>query len=461
MNIKHLSLALLLSACSLQPEYSRPEVNLPVSEAGRDEALPLAFELGWRQFFRDERLQQLISEALQHNHDLRKAAQQVQLAQAQYAIQDNLQLPTVGANASAGRSGNTGQAPERSAFQVGLGINQFELDFFGKTQSLKNQALERYLASREARDAAQLSVIKAVSKTYYQLQIARAQIELADDVLRSRQETLRLSRLQHQAGLLNEMALRGVESVVAQAETGLLTAERQQKQALHALSLLLGRAVSASEIPPASIEPSAFQPLRLPVLNADILQQRPDVRQAEHALKAAHANIGVARATMYPSLSLTTTLGLASSQLKDLFSSGFNWSVNSNLMAAIFDRDSLVRNLNIAEAQQEMALIDYQKALQSAFYEIANILMEQESLQRQWQVQLQAKKAVQKRLDLERLRFHHGVSSALELLDAQRERYSTAQALLNTQLHLLHRYVEAYISLGGGLIEQASLPALP
>lgn len=465
--VKTLPLALLLAACSFTPDYVQPEVALPqswievaVSEQG-DAGAALPAEQGWREFFRDPQLQTLIEQALAHNHDLKKAALNVQIAQAQYGIQRSGELPQVNANGTVNRSrtprdlSGMGRARTGESYSVGLGVAAFELDFFGRVQAMSEQALNRYFATREAQDAAQLSILSAVAKTWYQARIAGAQMALADDVLRSREESYRLSKLQYDAGLLTASALRGVEAQIESARGSHAQARRDEQQALNALSLLVGRPVSQIELPPATDLRRQFAELGLPAgIPANVLLHRPDIREAEYQLKAANANIGAARAALYPAISLTGSLGFGSTELKNLIERpNLSWNLGPSVMLPIFDRSNLQRNVTISEAQQQIAAEHYQSVVQSAFYEVADALIARETLAEQYAAQQRGNKAVAERQRLEKLRFNAGVSTALDLLDAERESYSSDQGLLATELQILINHVDLYIAMGGGLQE--------
>ncbi|MDO4777423.1 MAG: efflux transporter outer membrane subunit [Cardiobacteriaceae bacterium] len=464
--LKTLPLAVMLAACSFTPEYVEPQVALPqswmeVAIAEQDATGALAADLGWRDYFRDAQLQTLIAEALAHNHDLKKAALNVQIAQAQYGIQRTGELPQVNANGTVTRSrtprdlSGTGHSRVGEAYSVGLGAAAFELDFYGRVQAMSEQALNRYFATREAHDAAQLAIIAAVAKTYYQARTAQAQLALAEDVLKTREESYRLSRLQFDAGLLTASALRGVEAQIESARGSAAEAKRARQQALNALSMLVGKPVSQLALPSSGELKKAFADIRLPAgIPASVLVHRPDIREAEYLLKAANANIGAARAALYPSVALTGSLGFGSTELKNLLERpNLSWNIGPSVMLPIFDRSKLKRNVDISEAQQQIAVENYQSVVQGAFYEVANALIARETLAEQYQAQQRGNKSVAERMRLEKLRFNAGVSTALDLLDAERESYASEQGLLATQLQILANNVDLYIAMGGGLAE--------
>lgn len=457
---KLLPLAILLAACAPSPQSAlSPQANLSAlgefqtsSQDGQT-----AHELGWREFFKDPQLQTLIQTALEHNHDLKKAALNVEMAQAQWAIQVSSELPSVGG--SLGASKMYSRRATGESYNAGLGLSSFELDFFGKTKALNEKALSQYLASREAKDTAQLSIVSAVAKSYYQLRNFQSQKELAANVLKTREESYRLSKLQHQSGLLTDKDLLGVQSLIDGAKTSLIEARRNEQQAQNALSQLLGKPWHSLNLPEAGSLQSAFAPLKVGVLPSEVLLNRPDLRQAEFQLQAAGADIQVARAAFYPSISLSSNLGFGSSELSKLLNGdSFSASIGPSISLPIFDRDNLKRQLHIAESAQKLALENYQAALESAFYEVANALLARESLSEQYQTMVKVNNATQKRLQIEQARLKAGVISTLDILDAQRESYSSAMNLLGMELQMRINDIDLYKATGGGLSEYGINP---
>ena len=456
--LKPIPLALMLAGCSLAPSYQQPEAALPqnwmevaIDEQGHASGQTAA-ETGWRDYFRDPQLQALIEAALAHNHDLKKAALNIEIAQAQYGIQQTDYLPTVAANGSITRNRTardltgTGKARVATVHNLSLASAGFELDFYGRVKSMNDQALNRYLATFEARDAATLGIISAVAKTYYQARIAEAQKKLADEVLHSRQESYRLSKLQFDAGLMTGSDLSGVQTQIESARSSSAEAERARQKALNALSLLVGKPVSQLNLPPAGNLKKAFADLRLPGgIPATVLQNRPDIREAEYQLKAANANIGY-----------------SSPELDQMIKApNLGWSIVPSITLPIFNRAKLNRAVDIAEAQQKILIETYQSTVQSAFYEVADALAARQTLAEQYAAQVRGNKAVSERLRLENLRFEAGISTALNRLDAQRESYASDQGLLATELQILLNNVDLYITMGGGLNEYGvKAPAL-
>lgn len=464
-----LALAILLSACSqktLTPPLPPVAVELPQSwqELSIHEALQpdgkAVQELGWRDFYRDPRLQKLIAEALAHNHDLRSYVLDTQIAELNYGITYQNREPTVNGSAGIGRQDNTkGSRPGQNSFTANLSGN-FDLDLWGGKTAASDQALNQFLATREGQDSAKLGLIRSVAGAYYQSRIIAAQIALSQKILQLQQEKYRLAALQSSAGVITNIDLRQFEEAVEQAKIGVLEGEGNQQKALNALALLVGRPLAALDLPAASVDRQAFSKLHVPSVPSEALLQRPDIRVAELQLRAANANIGVARANLYPNISLGAGLNLASSKLSEFFSNGLGWSVNSNISALIFNRDKLHKAVKISELQQEKALESYKKTVKAAFYEVADLLNERETLQEKYRTQLKVGKAVAERLRLENLRFQAGVTSATDLLNAQSAANSSDLSLLNIELQMLNNQVNLYNALGGGLVEGNSAPSL-
>lgn len=467
------SATLLLSACSFIPQYEQPDVPLAeqwinVALDEQDASGMPAAALGWRDYFRDPRLQGFIETALVNNHDLRKAALNTQIAQAQYGITHADVLPSLGAQGGYTRSRSARDfSPMQRAsiseqYQVGLGMSAFELDFFGRVQAMSEAALNQYLATHEARDAAQLSLIAAVAKTYYQARIAQDSMALSEKVMQSRAESYRLARLQYDAGLISAIALHGVESQIEGAKSDVAAQQRNLRQALNGLSMLVGYPVSALQLPSAGALDEQFADMAIAAnIPSAVLANRPDIREAQYRLKAANANIGAAKAAFFPSIKLTGNLGYGSVELDNLFD-GANqlWSFAPSISLPIFDGGRRKANLKISELQQQMLIEDYQQTVQQAFTDVANALIARETLAEQYAAQQRGNKAVGERLRLENLRFENGVSSALDMLDAQRESYASEQGLLASQLQMLNNQVDLYTALGGGLQEYGTPSAL-
>ncbi len=457
------TLALILGGCSFAPQYQQPDV--PLSEQWVGVALKeqnstgvAPSELGWRDFFTDPRLQKLISAALLYNHDLRKAALNIELAQAQYGISKADRLPTVGLSGEKTRSrGQTplGNTAISERYSVGLGISNFELDFFGRVKNQSESALNKYLATKEARDAAQLSLINTVAKTYYQWQAAKALQNLAKQTLATRQKTYHLTKLRFQEGIASGTDLSTARSTIATAKSAYQQQTRNLQQAENALSMLVGQPLDSLNLPKGKRLTKQFTNKRLFAgIPSKVLLNRPDIRQAEYTLKSANADIGAARAAMFPIIRLTASTGYASSEFSDLISDNTRlWSIAPSINLPIFDMGKRKAGVKISELQQKMAIESYQKAVQSAFRDVNDALVARKTLAEQYQAERRGQAATAETLRLVKLQVQEGLADGLNLLDVERVNFSTQQGLLATQLKIVNNQVDLYTALGGGLRE--------
>ncbi len=455
-----------LISCSFAPSFIRPDVSLEESWVGvaldaQQHNSYLAHEIGWRDYFRDRQLQQFIGEALEHNHDLRIAALNVELAQAQYRITHSAVLPVFTASGAATRSGTaedlsyTGKAETGSVYNVGLGIAAFELDFFGKVKNQGKAMLNSYLQTIEARDAAQLSIISAVAKTYYLMRTSRELMELAKNVEEVRKKSYELTKLQVEAGTVTEATLQGILSAIELAKADYEERSRSWLQSRNTLSLLVGRPLSDIELEePADFAEQFPRQELFASLPAEVLLYRPDIRQAEYALKAENANIGVARAAFFPSITLTSSMGYGSRELGNLFGSGnWLWSFSPRIDLPIFDYGRRKANVKAMEIRQKIAVEKYANAVQNAFVDINNALIARSTLERQFTAIKKSDAAIAERLRLIQMQLHEGVVDGLALLDAERQSFTSRQGVLAMRQMVLCNCVDLYIAMGGGLLE--------
>ncbi len=458
----------VLTSCSLAPSFEKPEVALEAAWVGaalkaqQDNSL-IAHELGWRNYFYDRQLQQFIGEALIHNHDLRIAALNVELAQAQYRITHSAALPGLTASGAGTRSRTaedlspTGKAETGSVYNVGLGIAAFELDFFGKVKNQSRAMLNTYLQTVEARDAAQLSIISAVAKAYYLMRTSAELMELAKSVEEVRKKSYQLTKLQADAGTITEATLQGMLSAIELAKADYEERSRSWQQSRNTLSLLIGRPLSALELEePADFTEQFPRQELFASLPAEVLLYRPDIRQAEYALKAENANIGVARAAFFPSISLTSSIGYGSRELGSLFD-GENllWSFAPRFNLPIFDYGRRRANAKAMEIRQKIAVEKYAKAVQNAFVDINNALIARSTLERQFAAMSKSDAAIAERLRLTQMQLDEGVVDGLALLDAERQSFISRQGLLAMRQMILCNRVDLYTAMGGGLLEVA------
>ena len=458
----------LLSGCaSLAPEYQRPEAPVPASYPGGQAGAVAgirAVDIGWREFFQDPRLQALIETALEHNRDLRSAVLNIEAARAAYNIQSAERLPSLDAQGSFSRGRTpatlspTGQDRTTSQYQVGLGIAAFELDFFGRVSSLSEAALAEFLATEEAARAAQISLVAEVGRAYLAERAFAEQLELARQTLAAREDSLRLVRQRFEAGAASALELWQAETLVESARVSVAALERQQAQAGNALALLVGAPLAQLELPaPLPLSQLSVLTDIPPGLPSELLVQRPDIRAAEQRLISANANIGAARAAFFPRITLTGTVGTASTELSDLFGSGSGlWSFMPQITVPIFNSGRNRAALALAEVRRHQAVADYERTIQQAFREVSDALVARASLERQLAAQERLLAAQRERLRLAQQRYESGVADYLEVLDAQRELFAAEQALVETRQLRLQNAIDFYRAAGGGLLERSA-----
>lgn len=455
------ALALLLAGCTLAPTYQRPAAPVAAAyplgvDAGTGRA---AADTGWADFFSEPQLRQLIAAALEHNRDLRTAALRIEEARAQYNITSADRLPGVNGNLGAARARTptalspSGKPVVGDRFDAGVSMAAFELDFFGRVRSLSGAALSLYLASDEARQAAQIGLVAEVAKAYFAERGFAEQYALAARTLEGRAKTMDLTRRRVDAGASSRLDLRLNETLYESARVAALTLARQRAQAENALTLLVGQApatAAAGALPDdAALDTMSALPAGLP---SELLTRRPDIRSAEQRLLAANANIGAARAAFFPRISLTAAAGSTSGAFSGLFDSGSgSWSFAPQLVLPIFDAGRNRANLSLAETRKHLAVADYEKTIQVAFREVADALAARVWLGEQVTAQRAVREAQAERLKLVQLRFDNGVASALDVLDAQRDLFGAEQALVQARLLRATGAVDLYRALGGGL----------
>lgn len=448
------ALAALLSGCSLIPAYERPVA--PVA-AQYPEASPVgasttaAVDLPWQAFFQDARLQRLIGLALQNNRDLRVAVLNIEQTRAQLQLRRADELPTVNAGLSGTRAGAS------SSYTAGVSVTPltaFEVDLFGRVRSLSQAAQAQWLASQEARRAVHIALVASVANTYLSLVADDELLRLTQATLATRQESLRLTRLKFEHQTVSQLELSQAESLFESAKVAWAQTQRQRALDSHALTLLVGQPLPA-DLPPGL--PLGAQGLLqdLPAgLPSDLLSRRPDVRQAEQLLMANNANIGAARAAFWPRITLTGSAGVISDDLGRLFNGSKNaWSFASQMLLPIFDAGRNQANLDAARAGRDIAVAQYEKAIQTAFREVADALAARSTWAEQSRAQQAQLTAEQTRMQLITLREQQGLASALEVLDAQRAFFAAQQAALQAQAQQLQSLVGVYKALGGGWSE--------
>jgi len=462
-----LAWAVALGGCSLMPAYERPAAPVPAaypqSSAADISANAAAADIGWRDFFADERLRQIIAMALANNRDLRVAVLNIEKSRAQYRIQDAALFPSVtaGGSASTSRSpadlSQTGQAAISRQYSADIGFSAYELDLFGRVRSLNAQALQSFFATEEARRSTHISLVAEVASDYLTLAADQERLQLARSTLQSQSDSYGLTRRSYEVGAASALTLRQAQTSVESARVDVARYTSQVAQDRNALALVVGAEVPAELLPTSladalnALGGRSDVPAGLP---SALLQRRPDVLQAEHTLQAASANIGAARAAFYPSISLTATAGTGSSDLSRLFKGGQGtWSFIPQISLPIFDGGSNKANLDSATISRDISVAQYEKAIQTAFREVADALAQRGTLGQQLEAQQALVDATSESYKLSDARFKRGVDSYLNVLDSQRSLYSAQQTLISTQLSRVSNLVTLYKVLGGGWLE--------
>lgn len=418
----------------------------PNAASSPQSGLKAASATGWQEYFPDPSLRQVIGQALANNRDLRVAVLNIEAARAVLGQRNADLWPTLNAGASAVRgTGSNGNVA--GTYTAGLTVSAWELDLFGRIRAGSDAAAAQLAASEEGRRATQVALVASVAQAWLALCADDELLEIARNTVKSREQSLQLTQLRYQHGTASELDLRQAQSLAASAQAALAQFTRQRELDLNALTLLVGQPLAVTTLPRIQSLAFAEVPTGLP---SEVLLQRPDVRQAEQLLVAANANIGAARAAYWPRISLTGSLGTASTQLGDLFKDGA-WSFAAQLLMPIFDAgrtESLVRG---ATAQRDIALAQYERAIQAAFRDVADALAGRATLMdqlRALEVQRQAEAA---RLQLVQVRVDNGVGTTLELLDAERSLFAAAQAEVQTRLAEQQSRIAMYRALGGGV----------
>ena len=493
--------AALLAGCSMMPTYERPVAPVAAQFPQLTSAAPglaaslatPAADIDWQSFFSDAKLKQLIAAALQNNRDLSVAVLNIEQARAQFQIRRADQFPTFNAalagsrqsaagSGNAGNGGNTSSASSiSSVYSAGFGVTAYELDFFGRVASLKAAALAQFLATVEARKTVHISLVGQVANTYLAVLGDDELLAITQQTLSTRQESFRLAKLRFDNGVTSELDLRLAESLLEAANVSLAQQTRQRALDENTLTLLVGQALvgelatsassgaspAASSVtsPHTAAEKSLAQTVLPDVpagLPSDLLTRRPDILQAEQLLIAANANIGAARAAFFPRISLTASAGSASSRLSGLLQSGsWGWSLAPQLLLPIFDAGRNSAGLASSKAAQGIAIATYEKAIQTAFKEVADALAGRATFADQLRATQAQASAEAVRYRLADLRYQNGVASQLDQLDAQRSLFAARQAVVQTRLAQLQSQVTLYKVLGGGWSDEAAAVVNP
>jgi outer membrane protein, multidrug efflux system len=486
--------ATLLAGCNLAPKYERPTGAVPaalpqggVYPAAATDA-PDVTRIGWRQFFTDTRLQDVIARGLENNRDLRLAAANVLQARAQYRIQRADLVPTTGITGSAtytnnplsavGATGGTGTGAGTGTgtgtgagagvgtgagiggststnlefYSLNAGFSAFELDLFGRVRNLTRAAQEQFFATEEAGRSTRISLIAEIATAWLQLAADRDQLAISENTLRTFAQTRELTQAQFRIGVASELEARQADTNYQAARNDIAVLRTTIAQDRNALELLVGAPVPDASLPDALGDGRATVDQLPAGLSSDVLLRRPDVLQAEHQLIAQNANIGAARAALFPTISLTAAVGTISTALGRLFDGGsFTYSGTPGVSLPLFDGGRLRGNVQLARAQQQAAVATYERTVQTAFREVADALAQRGTIGEQLSAQGQRTESANVAARLSEARYRVGVESFLNTLDSQRTAYAAQQQLVNTRLLRSTNLVQLYRSLGGGL----------
>lgn len=459
------AMAALSGCANLAPDFMRPAAPIPatwpetgsaVVGNGNDSGKTLA-EIGWQEFFSDNRLKQLVELSLQNNRDLRVAALNIERARAQYQIADANRFPAI--NASGGQTAQqsaddlsqTGNGQLTRQYAAGIGFSSFELDFFGRVANLKDQALEQFLATEEARRSAQISLVAEVANTWLTLAADQERLQLSRETLTSQRDSLKMTQRSFDAGISTAVDLNQSRIALeyARAEVARYTAVVAQDR--NALALLVGTQ-PPEELLPKTLTEVASALADIPAgVPSETLLQRPDVIQAERLLRAANASIGAARAAFFPRITLTASGGVASNNLSNLFDSGNGtWLFVPQIVIPIFNAGSNQANLDSARADQAIRIAQYEKAIQSAFREASDALAVRSTIGEQIDAQTSLVAAAKESYRLTDLRYTKGVDSYQPVLEALRTQFASQQTLITAQLARQSNAVNLYKVFGGG-----------
>ena len=458
------ALALSMAACNTIPKADmRPvlaEPNVPIEQtygAFDKETVSSANQASiaaqrWQEFYSDERLKGLIALGLENNKDFESARLAIEKARAQYQITDINDLPRID-----GSGGYTRQAQNRtdknpnSSYNVNLGLANYELDFWGKIASLKEQALQNFLATTAAKDTTQISLISNIAQSYANLSYSLAQLKLAEATVESREKSLFIADKRFEAGIDPKLPSLQASASLENARLAVLQAQSSILRSRNALQFLVGGPIPTNLIPAPAVSNITSQQIFSAGLPSELLRYRPDVLEAEYNLKAAGANIEVARASYFPSISLASSVGLSSGSLDDLFKSGsVGWSFGPSISVPIFDAGRLDANYDVAKIEREQTLANYERSIQTAFREVSDVLATRATLGDQLAAQYRLQDNFEQTYQIADARFKAGIANYLDVLDAQRSLFSTQQGILDLELQKIISQIELYQVLGGG-----------
>ncbi|WP_184595475.1 efflux transporter outer membrane subunit [Pseudomonas nitroreducens] len=450
--------ALILGGCSMAPTYERPEA--PVAQSWNGPAAQpgaAASNLDWQSFIVDSELRGLVNVALDNNRSLRQTLLDIEQARAQYRIQRSERVPALSGAANGNRQrlpadlSSSGSSAVSSSYQVGLALPEYELDLFGRVKSLTDAALEQYLSTEEAARSARIALIAEVSQAYLTYDGAQRRLQLTEQTLASREDSLSLIGQRRTAGAATALDYQEALGLVEQSRAELESNARQKQQALNALVLLLGTSDAAKRIPQVPQDkPMLIQDIA-PGTPSELIERRPDILAAEHLLKARNADIGAARAAFFPRISLTGSFGTSSAAMSGLFDGGSrSWSFVPTLSLPIFDAGRNSANLDLAKVRKDSAVAAYEGTIQTAFREVADALAATDTLRREEAARRALANTTNETLKLAKARYEGGVDSHLRYLDAQRSNFVNESAYIETSTQRQIALVDLFRALGGG-----------
>jgi multidrug efflux system outer membrane protein len=452
-------IALLASGCAtMEPNYARPDPGIPASWPAGDPYLVQAEAglpaLTYEQVFPDPRLRTLIAQALTNNRDMMVAASTIAAAREQYRIQRANRLPTLDADAGVTATGDKDDNLGAN-YQAGVGVPSFELDLFGRVRSLTHVQLQRYLATEAGARATRLTLVADIADAWLNHAADSSLRLIAEQTAASAGKSVRLTRLRLEGGIAPRTDLRQAEEVQSGAEADLARQRTAVAQDVNALQLLVGAPIDPSLLP-ASIDQAFGTIAPVPAgLDSYVLLRRPDVVEAEYQLRAANAQIGAARAALFPRITLTGLLGFASSALTKLLTGGaFGFSAGADATYTIFQSGAGHANVRLSQAQRDAAIATYQKTIQTAFREVADALARRGTVNDEIAARQRQQAATADTYMLTEARYREGIDPFLTVLDAQRSYYSAQQILVQTKLAAGQNIVDLYRAIGGDTLLQ-------
>lgn len=455
------ALAMSMAACNTIPKAdTRPvlaEPNIPIGqtygafdkETASTAEQPSIASQRWQNFYSDDRLKGLIALGLENNKDFESARLAIEKARAQYQITDINDLPSI--DGSAGYTRQRQRSVTSDGYSVNLGLANYELDFWGKISSLKDQALQNFLATTAAKDSTQISLISNIAQSYANLSYSLAQLKLAEATVESREQSLFIAGKRFEAGIDPKLPSLQASASLETAKLAVLRAQSSILTSRNALQFLVGGPIPTNLIPTPAVSNITSQQIFNAGLPSELLRYRPDVLQAEYNLKAAGANLEVARASYFPSISLASSIGVSSGSLNDLFKSGsVGWSFGPSISVPIFDAGRLDANYDVAKIEREQTLTNYESSIQTAFREVSDVLATRATLGEQLESQYRLQDNFEQTYQIADARFKAGIDNYLDVLDAQRSLFSTQQGILDLELQKIVSQIELYQVLGGG-----------